>query len=298
MIGIACSTTPRASANDAPGAQRTFASPQDAIQALFGAVRAHDKAALRDIFGPEVQGLLPGDEALSKANSEGFAEAMMEGAKPVSEGADRIILEIGSNEWPFPVPLVKENSAWRFDTAAGKDELLNRHIGKDELHAIGVCEAYVRAQKQRAGDSPGAAPYARKFRSTPGKMDGLYWETAPGGAPSPFSEAVVEAAVDAGGAPAKPFHGYFFRILTRQGAAAPGGRMNYVKDGSLSRGFALEAYPRHWGRSGIMTFIVDQDGKIYQRDLGKRTPRAAAAMKEYNPDGDWTPVKDRGVLEK
>jgi hypothetical protein len=194
---------------------------------------------------------------------------------------------------------VKENSAWRFDIDEGKEEILNRHIGKDELHAIGVCETYVRAQRQRAANSTGVDKYARRFKSAPGKMDGLYWKTGSGQAPSPFPKEAAEAAVDdEGGLGPKPHHGYFFKILTRQGAAAPGGKMDYVKDGSLSEGFALEAYPEHWGRSGIMTFNVNQDGKIYQRDFGEKTSRIAAAMKEYNPDGHWTLVTEPGVTDK
>jgi hypothetical protein len=155
---------------------------------------------------------------------------------------------IGGNKWPFPIPLVKEGAAWRFDTAAGKEEIVNRHIGKDELHAIGVCETYVRA---RNDGGKGAIP--------------------------------------------APIHGYFFKALTWQGAAAPGGALDYAKDGGRAGGFALAAYPEHWGRSGVMTFIVDRDGKIYQRDLGEKTTQIASAMAEYNPDGDWTPVKDRGI---
>jgi hypothetical protein len=298
-IGAVSSSAPRAATQEAPPAQKTFASPEDAVQALLAAVKVHDKAALRDIFGPEIRELLTGDDVLDKANSQSFAKAMEEEAKPVLEGDDRVVFEIGGNKWPFPVPLVKVNSAWHFDTGAGKEEMLNRHIGKDELHAIGICETYVRAQKQRADGSRGADKYARKFKSSAGKTDGLYWKTGPDQARSPVAENAAEAAVDIGdGSRPKPYHGYFFKILTRQGIAAPGGKMDYMKDGGLTGGFALVAYPERWGRSGIMTFIVDQDGKIYQRDLGEKTLRIARAMKEYNPDGGWTTVKDPGINEK
>jgi hypothetical protein len=299
-IGTMRSLSSLAAAQETPPVQKTFASPADAVQALLAAVKVHDKAALRDIFGPGIHELLTGDDVLDKANSQSFAKAMEEEANPVPDGDDRVIFEIGGNKWPFPVPLVKENSAWHFDTAAGKEEILNRHIGKNELHAIGICETYVRAQKQRADGSSGTDKFARRFKSSAGKTDGLYWKTGPSqAAPSPFTEQAAEAAIDIGDASRpKPYHGYFFRILTRQGAAAAGGKMDYMKDGSLAGGFALAAYPERWGRSGVMTFIVNQDGKIYQRDLGEKTSRIARAMKEYNPGDGWTTVKDPGINEK
>ena len=301
-LGAGCFPVSRAAAQPAALAQRTFASPEEAVKALRAAVAVHDKAALREIFGPDVKDLLTGDEAQDKANSLRFAKTIEEGAKPVPEGEGKVVLEIGAKQWPFPIPLVKENAAWRFDTAAGKEEIIDRHIGKDELHAIGVCSIYVQAQKQYASLERGAngpRGYARKFMSGPGKMDGLYWKTGPSQVPSPFELKAAEAGVVDGGARGtKPFHGYFFKILIRQGAAAPGGEQDYVKDGNLTVGFALAAYPEHWGRSGIMTFIVNQDGKIYQRDLGEQTARLAPEIDAYDPDGGWTPVKDQGVLEK
>jgi hypothetical protein len=284
-------------------AQRLFASPDEAIKALQGATEAKDKGALREIFGPEVVGLLTGDEVQDANNAQRFAAAMEQGCNPVKEGEDKITLEIGTNNWPMPIPLVKTNGQWYFDTAAGKDEIINRHIGKDELHAIGVCRAYVIAQKQYANANPnvgGGTKYAQKFKSTPGKRDGLYWPPAVNEPASPFGPLVAEAHVEGyfhhKGRGQQPFHGYYFRILTRQGEAAPGGKMNYISDGNLTGGFALVAYPEHWDQSGIMTFIVNQDGKVYQRNLGEKTSKIACAMKEYNPDNEWTPVQDEGVL--
>jgi hypothetical protein len=203
----------------------------------------------------------------------------------------------------MPIPLVKTGGQWHFDTAAGKEEIINRHIGKDELHAIGVCQAYVTAQQQYATlnkDANGKPTYALKFKSTPGKKNGLYWVAAEGEPASPFGPLVAEAHAEGYvGNTSKgphPFHGYYFRILTRQGSAASGGKMNYVDhDGNLTKGFALVAYPEHWDQSGIMTFIVNQDGKVYQQCLGKKTCRIAAAMKEYDPDSHWTLVTDEGV---
>jgi hypothetical protein len=282
--------------------QRLFASPDEAIKALQTATQSKDKAAMREIFGPEFVELLTGDEVQDANNAQKFATVMAQGCKPVQEGNDKITLEIGTNEWPMPIPLVKAGGQWHFDTAAGKDEIINQHIGKDELHAIGVCQSYVAAQRQYASANPnagGGPNYAQKFKSTPGKKDGLYWPAAANEPPSPFgplvAEAHAEGYVSHKGAGPHPFHGYYFRILTRQGKAAPGGKLNYMNHGNLTGGFALVAYPELWDHSGIMTFIVNQDGKIYQRNLGPKTSRIAAAMKEYNPDTEWTLVQDQGV---
>jgi len=284
--------------------QRAFTSPDDAIKALQAATEAKDNAALSEIFGPEVQELLTGDKVLDANNAQRFATALAQGCNRVEEGEDKITLEVGTNNWPMPIPLVKTNGQWRFDTAAGKEEIINRHIGKDELHAIGVCRAYVAAQRQYASSNPGAdgvVKYAQKFKSTPGKKDGLYWPAAGNEPASPFGPLVAEAHAegyvkhkDAG---PHPFHGYYFRILTRQGQAAPGGNMDYLSHGGLTGGFALVAYPEHWDQSGIMTFIVNQDGKVYQQNLGEKTSRIARKMKEYNPDSEWSLVQDEGVLD-
>jgi hypothetical protein len=199
----------------------------------------------------------------------------------------------------MPIPLVKADGQWHFDTAAGKEEIINRHIGKDELHAIGVCRAYVAAQRQYAGANSEATKYAQKFKSTAGMKDGLYWPAVGEEPASPFGPLVAQAHLEGFGPKmgtgVKPFHGYYFRILTCQGKDAPGGKMNYMSGGNLTGGFALVAYPEHWDRSGIMTFIVNQDGKVYQRNLGEKTSQIAGAMKEYNPDSEWTLVQDEGV---
>jgi hypothetical protein len=301
--GILPAAEPEAAAQKPVAAQRLFASPDEAIKALQAATEAKDKSALNEIFGPEFKGLLTGDEVQDANNARQFAAAVAQGCAPVKEGEDKITLEIGTNNWPMPIPLVKTDGQWHFDTAAGKDEIINRHIGKDELHAIGVCRAYVAAQRQYADMIPkvgGGANYARKFKSTPGKKDGLYWAPVENEPASPFGPLVAEAHAEGygghkGGGP-HPFHGYYFRILTRQGKAASGGKLNYLSEGVLAGGFALVAYPEHWDQSGIMTFIVNQDGKVYQRNLGEKTSRIARAMKEYNPDSEWTPVQEEGVL--
>jgi hypothetical protein len=280
-----------------PGAaQQMFASPDDAIKALQTAIAANDKAALNELFGPQLHDLLTGDDVQDANNARRFAVAMTQSCNPVREGDDKITLEVGTNDWPMPIPLVKTNGQWYFDTAAGKDEIINRHIGKDELCAIGVCRAYVVAQRQYANLNNGV--YAQKFKSTPGKKDGLYWPATNEPA-SPFGPLVAEAHVEGyfmhRGGGAHPFHGYYFRILTRQGESAPGGKMDYLGSGDLKGGFALVAYPEIWDQSGIMTFIVNQDGKVYQKNLAEKTSRIALRMKEYNPDSDWTLVQDEGI---
>lgn len=299
----ALSVLPLRAAQDS--AQRTFASPEDAIQALRQASESKDKSALDQIFGPDVKLLRTGD-AVEDANNEAkFAKAMGENCQQVPDSDGRITLEVGASNWPFPIPLVKTNSGWVFDTVAGREEIIDRHIGRDELNAIGVCSAYVEAQRKYAAmdaDGSGTTKYALKFKSSEGKKDGLYWPTATGEQPSPFSQLVADAHEEGYGSKEgtghHPFHGYFFKILTRQGKDAPGGRMRYLSHGNLTKGFALVAWPEHWDQSGVMTFIVNQDGKIYQRNLGEKTDEIARSMKEYNPDSNWMPVQDKGMMEQ
>jgi hypothetical protein len=284
-------------------AEQQFTSPEEAIKALRTATEAKDQEALRRIFGPEYDALKVGDKVQDANNAQRFATAMAQSCNQIKAGDGQITLEVGTNNWPMPIPLVQAGGQWHFDTAAGQEEIINRHIGKDELHAIGVCRAYVEAQKKYAGANPdagGVPAYAQKFKSTPGTKDGLYWPSAENEQASPFGPLVAEAHAEGygnnKGSGPHPFHGYYFRILTRQGAAAPGGKMNYLSHGRLTGGFALMAYPEHWDQSGIMTFIVAQDGKVFQRNLGEKTSRTAGAIKEYNPDSEWTPVQDEGVL--
>ena len=302
LIGCTAAQPPEAQPKVAV-APRLFASPDEAVQALQAAVESHDRAALREVYGSGIDELLTGDKVQDANNSKRFAALMAQGCKQVKEGEDKITLEVGPDAWPMPIPLVKADGQWHFDTAAGKEEIINRHIGKDELHAIGVCRAYVAAQRQYASANPeagGEVKYAQKFKSTPGKKDGLYWPSVGNEPASPFGPLVAEAHVEGyvkhKGTGPHPFHGYYFRILTRQGQAAAGGKMNYLSHGDLTGGFALVAYPEHWDQSGIMTFVVNQDGKVYQQNLGEKTSRMAGAMKEYNPDSEWTLVPDEGVL--
>ncbi len=283
--------------------QRLFASPDEALQALQADAGKQDPAAMKELFGPNYPKLLTGDQAQDAKNAEQFAAVMAQGCAAVAEDDAKVIFEVGTNHWPLPIPLVKTNGQWYFDTAAGQEEIINRHVGKDELHAIGVCRAYVVAQRQFALATAVAGnetQYAQKFLSATDAKDGLYWPTTEGEPASPFGPVVAEAQT--GNYPGnnhsrpEPFHGYFFKILTRQGPAASGGKMDYLTHAGLTGGFALAAYPEHWGQSGIMTFIVNQDGQVWQRNFGAKTTRLARSLTAYNPDTNWTLVADQGVL--
>jgi hypothetical protein len=258
---------------------------------------------LSEIFGPEVKDLLTGDTVQDAKNAQKFAAILAQGYTLVKEGDEKITIEAGPDHWPMPIPLVKANEQWYFNTSAGKEEIVNRHIGKDELHAIGICRAYVTAQQQFADISSATGKgvnYALKFKSAPGKKDGLYWSAAENEKASPFgplvAKAIAEGYIGNKNAGPQPFHGYYFKILTRQGKAAAGGKMNYMDHGHLTKGFAVVAYPAHWDQSGIMTFIVNQTGQIYQRNLGEKTTRIIGEMNEYNPDAEWTLVNEEGIV--
>ncbi len=303
-LGVLGLTWPRPAQGQEPAAapQLTFASPAEAAQALIKAAKARDHEAIHQIFGPEVTNLFTGDKTLDERHLEEFAGDLTERCEPVPQGSNQVTLEIGPGRWPFPIPLIQTNGAWLFDTIAGEDEIFNRHIGRDEYYAIGVCRAYVAAQRQyaeRCSGAGGTPEYARRFLSQPGRKDGLYWPREHGEKPSPLSPFVAEAGREGynwkHGRGPRPFHGYVFKILTRQGPAAPGGEMNYVRHGRMTGGFALVAYPARWDQSGIMTFLVNQDAVVYQRNLGETTEAMVAAMKEYNPDSNWKAVREEGI---
>jgi len=284
-----------------PLQQRTFSSPADATNALLQAAKAYDRDAIHQMFGPEVTNLMTGDKTLDERHFESFAKALDEHCNTVKDDNGNITLEIGTNQWAFPIPLIQTNGSWMFDTLAGEDEIINRHIGRDEFYAIGVCRAYVKAQRDyaaRSSGSSGTPEYARRFKSKSGEADGLYSTSATN---IPFSSFVAEAAWEGYGWTSskrpKPFHGYFFKILTRQGPDAPGGRMDYIHDGKMTGGFALIAYPVRWGESGIMTFIVGQDGIVHQRSLGEKSVKIASKIKDFNPDKDWTVVEEPGITD-
>ena len=276
-----------------PLQQQMFASPDDAVTALRTAVEANDRTALAQIFGPQFSSLQTGDQVQDTKNARHFASAMEESCHLEKQNDNQYFVDVGTNDWPMPIPIAQANGQWYFDTAAGKEEVIDRHIGKDELAAIGVCRAYVDAQRQFGNMNGGA--YAQKFENTPGKNDGLSWAPSADQQPDALGHLLAEAQQVGEHKGAQPFHGYYFKILTMQGSAAPGGKMNYLHDGELKNGFALVAYPEHWNQSGVMTFIVNQDGKVYQRDFGDSTYRIASKIKEYSPDNKWTLVTDEGI---
>ena len=284
--------------------QTLFSTPEEAMKALVEAAKAKDRAALGEIFGPiSLQQQLSGDPVQDNHEMDQFAAAVQKSAKLEKVNDARYSLTIGERNWPFPIPIVKEEHRWRFDTQAGAEEILNRRIGENELSAILTARAYVLAQWQyftEAGaDKDGVAEYAQKFVSSPGKKDGLYWDTAEGEKPSPLGSLVASARAEGYGRRDEslatkrvPYHGYYFRILTRQGPHAPGGKYNYIINGNMIAGHALVAYPDKWGSSGVMTFIVNQQGRVYQKNLGPKTAQFAGAMTEYDPDPSWTIVKE------
>jgi len=276
--------------------ERVFASPEEAVKALVDAVKADNMEELRAIFGPAGKEVLSsGDATEDRAGRERFLKAYETKNALIQDGDAKVVLQMGTEEWPFPIPIVKRGERWSFDTRKGKEELINRRIGRNELNTIQVCLAYVDAQREYAlkdRDANGLLEYAQKFRSDPGKKNGLYWEVKAGEAQSPLGPLFAAAqergysTKGAGGKPV-PYYGYYYRILTGQGKNAPGGAYDYMVRGNMIGGFALVAYPAKYGSSGIMTFIVNQDGVVYQKDLGKSTEKSAVAMKLFNPDQTW-----------
>ena len=288
----------RASAAD----EQTFAAPQDAVNALVAAAQNHDTNALHSIFGPAGHDLISPDVVQATEEYKMFVQRLTEKTQLVTNSDSKVTLKIGADGWPFPIPLVKQNGQWFFDTGAGKEEVLNRRIGRNEIGAIRVCRAYVDAQREyasqdRLGD--GILEYAQHLRSTPGQHDGLYWPMPPGEEISPLGPLIAQAHGEGYRRQSKimtdeqtPYHGYYFKILTRQGKHAPIGKYNYIINGHMIAGFAFVAWPAEWGNSGVMTFVVNQQGKVYQKNLGLKTPSIAKAMTTYDPDDTWTLVQD------
>jgi hypothetical protein len=277
-----------------------FKSPQAAVDALLAAAAQKETGDLLAVLGPEGKEVVSsGDETADRAGRETFLTAAKEKTVLLPKTKASVVLKVGADEWPFPIPIVKGPTGWFFDTAAGKEELISRRIGRNELRAIALCHAFVTAQKEyaqtgQAGASSGV--YAQRLLSSEGKRDGLYWPAKTGEPESPLGPLAAEATNEGYEAKAsasgpKPFHGYFFRIMTAQGESAPGGAKNYVIDGKMTGGFALVAWPAEYGVSGIMTLIVNQTGIVFQKDLGQKTADSAKAMDQFNPDLTWRPAK-------
>ena len=294
----------------------TFSSADDALQSLVSAAKGKDRVALTKLFGSDYDKLLTGDEVEDNNDLDAFASAVGESAHLQKVNDAKYVVTIGQENWPMPIPLVQKDGKWFFDTKAGLEEALNRKIGENELSAITTCRAYAVAQweyyTESDWDQDGVAEYAQRLYSTPGKHDGLYWETSEGDKPSPLGRLVASAHAEGYGpktespdAAAKgsskesdavsedraPYHGYYFKLLTRQGTAAPGGKYGYIINGNMIAGYALVAYPGKWGTSGVMTFIINQQGRVFEKNLGPNTEKIAATLNEYNPDPSWKLVK-------
>lgn len=277
-------------------AQKRFATPEAALRALVAAVQKDDKPVLLDLLGPGSEDVVSSGDPVADANAgRRFTARAAEHTRFETLDESHVIAHVGRDDWPFPIPLVRDGDGWRFDTAAGREELLNRRIGRNELSTIAVCRAYVDAQREYASRNDGRT-FAQKIRSDPGTHDGLYWEDETGRNPSPLGPLFAEAAGEGytaqpASAGPRPYHGYLYRILTAQGANAPGGARSYVKDGRMTGGFALVTWPAEYGASGIMTFVVGPQGIVFQKNLGEKTGELAKAMAAYDPDASWVPVR-------
>jgi len=291
MIAFRCTPAVK---EEAAG-QKKFASPQQAVAALVAAVKDDNDAQLLAILGPGSEDLTSsGDKVADQNGRARFLKAFEEKNRLEQEDEGRAQLFVGSKDYPFAIPIVRQEDAWFFDTGAGMEEILNRRIGRNELHTIDVMQAYTAAQREYAcmARDGGGQEFAQRFASTEGKKDGLYWEAGEGEVESPFGSLIAKAVEEGytGGLdedPPEPFHGYFFKILRAQGEHANGGAFDYVAEGKMVLGFALVAYPASYGASGIMTFIVNQEGVIYEKDLGEDTAAKAAEMNTFDPDDTW-----------
>jgi hypothetical protein len=280
----------------ASGPPETFGSPEQAVDSLVAATRNTRLKELRQILGDEGRALIwSGDRVADRLGRDTFIAAYDQSHRLQATGADAAVLIVGSEQWPFPIPLVRNESGWHFDTPAGVQEILNRRIGRNELSVIDVCRAFVIAQREYAARDPmgtGLGEFASKFLSTPGARDGLYWPTQADEPPSPLGPLVARARAE--GYQRRPppgltpYHGYYYRILTRQGTSAPGGARDYIVDGHMRGGFALVAFPAKYGNSGVMTFLVNQTGIVYQKNLGPNTSALTVQLTAFDPDATWT----------
>jgi len=277
-----------------PG-QKTFSSAEEATNALVTAAQANDEKMMLDILGPDGKQIVSsGDETEDAQSRANFVKRYQEMHRLVKEPDGTTVLYIGAHNWPAPIPLVHKGNSWYFDTEAGKKEILYRRIGRNELSAIRVCQELVAAQKEYSAEHK---EYAQKIFSDGGQHNGLYWEAAEGETQSPIGPLVASAVAQGyakrrDGTPT-PYRGYYFHILTRQGKNAPGGAKNYVVNGKMTEGFAFVAYPAEYRSSGVMTFIVSEDGVVYQKDLGRKTDVLAKAMKEYDRNPSWQKAEEQ-----
>jgi len=283
-------------------AQQTFKTPEEAATALVNAAKSGDSKSIVTVLGPDGEDIVSsGDEVADAATRAKFIAAYDAKHTIAMEGDSKAVMVVGPDDFPLPIPLVRKDGLWRFDTAAGREEILFRRIGENELDAIQSALAYVDAQDEYAEkDRTGAGvnTYAQRIISQPGKKDGLYWPTSQGEEVSPLGELIAEATKQGYrvGGGRTPFHGYYFKILTKQGAAAAGGELEYIVNGKMIGGFALVAYPAEYRNSGVMTFIVNHAGAVFQKDLGPNTAQVAERMTAFNPDKTWRAVTDTEPL--
>jgi Protein of unknown function (DUF2950) len=276
--------------------QKTFSSPEAASNALVSAVQSNDEKAMLDILGPDGKQIVSsGDETADAASRANFVQRYQQMHRLVKEPDGNTVLYIGAENWPTPIPLVNNSSSWYFDTEAGKKEILFRRIGRNEISTIGVCQELVAAQQEYYSTQHNE--YAQKIFSDEGQHNGLYWKVAEGEPQSPIGPLVARAvatgyAKSPDGKPT-PFRGYYYNILTRQGKNGPGGAKGYLVNGKMTEGFAFVAFPVEYRSSGVMTFIVSEDGVVFQKDLGKKTDALAKAMKEYNPNSSWQKAEEQ-----
>lgn len=288
--------------HSAAHAQEKFKSPDEAVAALVAAARADNNRDLMKVLGADGREILfSGDQVADKNQRAAFLIAFDLKHQIVKKGDSAADLVVGSNDWQLPIPLVQKAGAWQFDTAAGRREVLSRRIGRNELNAIQTALAYVDAQNEYASMNPQGGKvdsYAKRIISSPGKKDGLYWPAAATEAQSPLGEAFALATIQGyrPGADAAPYHGYYYKVLTGQGANVPGGAMSYLVKGNLIGGFGLVAYPAQYGNSGVMTFIVNHSGVVFQKDLGPNTARIASRMTAFDPDPTWRKVPDSDLM--
>jgi len=276
-------------------AQQHFKSPDEAADALANAARAGDRRAIEAILGPAAHEIVSSGDPVQDENARKIFVAAFDINHRI-EGNNPATLVIGRDDFPFAIPIVQNGDTWMFDAAAGVEEVLARRIGRNELAAIQVCLAYFDAQNEYADVTPkvnGMAVYAQRIVSSPGKKDGLYWPAAQGEQPSPIGEAVAFASVRGYRVGShEPYHGYYYKILKRQGPAAPGGEMDYVIDGNMVGGFALIAWPAQYGNSGVTSFLVDSNGDVFEKDLGADTQKIAGRITWFNPDSTWKKVEE------
>ncbi len=289
LAGPYVSAAPAATTTQAT-AQQTFATPDQAVDALLDADRADDVPAILRVLGPEAAKLVHSDDPeADKRHRAQFVNAYNRFHTLEQRADGSVMLVLGERKWPMPIPLTQRDGRWRFDAVAGAQEILNRRIGRHELDVQEVCRAYVTAQREYAQTHrlpDGTPEYATRIMSSPGKHDGLYWPTEAGKPESPLGPLFATAQVDGNQAP-RPYHGYLYRILTGQGGSASGGAMTYIVEGHLTKGFALLAYPAQYGETGILTFVVNGNGIVRTKNLGPDTANIAAGMQLYNPDDTW-----------